>query len=132
MQLENNLSNDLHLSNSQTPHPNYKRIVIAITVFFIIALIGVFGYHYWVNKKLNQAEQVLMVQYQEYQANQLADFHATVNNKVTPATDTDKKEIQNMITSGTKQSRDGSSGAAMIESQQKQADQLFQEWKAAQ
>lgn len=52
------------ISNSPS-HPNYKRVIIAITAVIVIALLGVLGYQYFVNKKaMIAAEEQLRIQRQ--------------------------------------------------------------------
>lgn len=61
MQLENNLNTTIN----NAPHPNYKRVVVAISLFFIVAVIVVVIYQYISGKKAAMvAEQELRAQQQ--------------------------------------------------------------------
>ena len=82
MQLENTIQNTY---SNQTPHPNYKRIIILVAVIFIIIIAAAFAYQYFVNRKAEKARDlVLREQYRTEQINELEQFMAASAKKHVP------------------------------------------------
>ncbi len=123
MQPENIIQND-------SPHPNYKRVLVLVAVLFVIIIIATATYYFFSN---NKKEKALVARYNQEQVKQLElaqpDFF---KNSPKPWTDNDKKVIQAFFTNTNKPESLGSELETSFNLQQQQAEVAFQEWKKLQ
>lgn len=124
MQLENNTINNV-------PHPNYKRIVVMITVIFVMIIGAFLLYQYFITQKSEQVRDLaLRQQYQQLLITKSKEFFDALPQRTQEVADRQRKESQEFFKTVPSDNDLADTGTKEFFSNQ--SEQAYQEWKALQ
>ena len=112
------------------PHPNYKKVVVGITMFIVIVILGVVGYYYFSTKNVARLHEIaLKAEYQKEQTDKIVELFAGLGKNTKPLTDTDKKNLQTLYKNTPPLTTSSAEAKDIIDLINKQSNDAYQQWK---